>query len=49
MRKLVVDGDVTMNGINVVTEVGNITDVFTHKLPITIDGQTYFLCLNKPV
>ena len=48
MRKLVVDGDVVINGINVATEVGVIADVFTHKLPITIDGQTYFLCLNKP-
>jgi hypothetical protein len=45
---LVFNGKIEIDGLSVATEFGAIADVFTHKLPITIDGQTYFVCLNKP-
>ncbi len=45
---LVFNGKIEIDGLSVTTEFGAIADVFTHKLPITIDGQTYFVCLNKP-
>lgn len=45
---LVFNQKIEINGLNVSTEFGAISDVFTHKLPIKIDGQTYFICLNKP-
>ena len=44
---LVFNGKIEIDGLSVATEFGAIADVFTHKLPITIDGQTYFICLNK--
>jgi hypothetical protein len=45
---LVFDQKIEINGVNVNTEFGPISGKFTHKLPITIDGQTFFICLNKP-
>ena len=48
MGNLVFNGKIEIDGLSVATEFGAIADVFTHKLPITIDGQTYFICLNKP-
>jgi len=45
---LVFDTKIEINGLNVNSEFGPISEKFTHKLPITIDGQTFFICLNKP-
>ena len=45
---LVFNQKIEINGLTVTQEFGAIADVFTHKLPIIIDGQTYFICLNKP-
>ena len=48
IENLVFNEKIEINGLTVSAEFGAIADVFTHKLPITIDGQTYFICLNKP-
>jgi len=46
--KLVFNEKIEIDGLPVNNGFGNVQDVFTHKLPVIIDGQQYFLCLNKP-
>lgn len=45
--KLIIGGDtITINGIPLNSETGLIKTAFTKKLPIIINGETYFLCLT---
>lgn len=45
-KLLIGGGGIEINGIPLNTETGIIKTAFTKKLPIIINGETYFLCLT---